>query len=59
MLVSMKIIHNQSINENLGEFILSQNMRTIALSLSSRRKKEHQRRGVYRVVIYQKRGCFT
>ena len=33
--VSTEIIHNQSINENLGEFILSLNLRIIAWGLSS------------------------
>ena len=33
--VSTKIIHNQSINENLGEFILSLNLRIITWGLSS------------------------
>ena len=57
--LSTKIIHNQSINENLGKFILSLNLRIITQGLSSRRKKGHQRSGVYRVGIYPQRVCFT
>ena len=43
--VLMKIIHNKSINENLGKFILSQNVRTMAQGLSYQRKKGNQRSG--------------
>ena len=41
----MKIIHNQTINEDLGEFILSQNVRTIAWGLPSQSKEGHQEVG--------------
>ena len=58
--LSMQIIHNQSINENWGEFIVSQNARTsLAQGLPSPRKEGHQRSRVHRVVIYPQRACFT
>ena len=56
----MQIIHNQSINQNWGEFIMSQIWGPYSLGVSFHKGMEPSKEvGVDRVVIYHQRACIT